>query len=133
MGREAEKPCLPGAEPKLTGSAKPQVQNMSNYPCFSTVKDPPTPLPGQQKFDCLVSPSFCLSDPILWGRSGLLASFGRVPGRGELPVLLIAQHCCCPPNNSSNCNAVSELHKGVSMLELDIASPCSDIKVPLID
>ena len=95
-------------------------------------ESPSLPLPGQQGFDCFVPPSFCLSDPILWGRSGLLVSFGRVPGTAELPVLLVAHHCSCPANNSSNCNAVSELHTGTSMLELDIASPCSDIRVLLI-
>lgn len=132
MGKEAEKPCLPGTEPKLTASAKPQVQNTSNYPWFFFCESPSLPLPGQQRFDCFVSPSFCLSDPILWGRSGLLASFGRVPGRAELPALLVAHHRYCPAKNSGNCNVVGEVHKRTNMLELDIVSPRSDTRVLLI-
>lgn len=61
VGGEAEKPCLPGTEPKLTASAKPQVQNTSNYPCFSSVRAPLSLCLGNRDSTASFHPAFvCL-------------------------------------------------------------------------
>lgn len=131
MGREAQKPCLPGAKPKLTASAKPQVQNILNYPWFFFCESPSLCL-GNEDLTASFHPAFVCLIPFFGARVVFLASFGRVPGRAELPALLIAHHCYCPANNSCNGNAIGEWHTGTSVLELGIAYPRSDIRVSLI-
>lgn len=131
MGGEAEKPCLPGTEPKLTASAKPQVQNTSNYPCFSSVRAPPSLCLGNRDLTASFHPAFVCLIPFFGAGVafwpvlvGCLAEQSSPPC--SLPITAIVLQII------GNCNAVVELHTGTSVLELDIASPCSDIRVSLI-